>query len=329
MLELGIWDGGSTAMWCESFQPGKLVALDNQSRGDSEYFRRYVASKGLKDRVKTYWGTDQADSDSLKAIVAREFSGPLDLVIDDASHLYEPTRISFETLFPLLRPGGLYVIEDWAWAHQGYDVGPPGSELTQLVFELVEAAGSGRGMIADLGVLCRFVVVERSGAECSAPGDFKICQQIHRRPQLSTPASDLVQALRNQLAATSSELATMRSELKWNKRALLTVKEVNSLIPPGETFLLVDDEQLDACYFPGHTVIPFLERDGEYCGPPPDDATAVRELERLRRRGASFMIFAFPAFWWLDYYAEFHSYLCEEYPCVLENDRLVAFDLHQ
>ena len=38
---------------------------------------------------------------------------PLDLVIDDASHLYGPTMASFEVLFPRLRPGGLYVIEDW------------------------------------------------------------------------------------------------------------------------------------------------------------------------------------------------------------------------
>src|SRR5687768_17641642 len=68
MVELGIWDGGSTAMWFESLRPKKLVALDIQSRGDSEYFRSYVASKGLRDRIKTYWRTDQADSENLRAI---------------------------------------------------------------------------------------------------------------------------------------------------------------------------------------------------------------------------------------------------------------------
>jgi predicted methyltransferase len=35
----------------------------------------------------------------------------LDLVVDDTSHL-GPTRASFNTLFPRLRPGGVYVIED-------------------------------------------------------------------------------------------------------------------------------------------------------------------------------------------------------------------------
>ncbi len=41
----------------------------------------------------------------------------INLVIDDASHLYQETKVSFETLFPLLRPGRLYVIEDWNSDH--------------------------------------------------------------------------------------------------------------------------------------------------------------------------------------------------------------------
>ena len=64
--------------------------------------------------VHAYYGVDQGDAATLRRIVADEFGGePLDLVIDDASHLLDPTRSSFNVLFPLLRPGGVYVIEDW------------------------------------------------------------------------------------------------------------------------------------------------------------------------------------------------------------------------
>jgi hypothetical protein len=43
----------------------------------------------------------------------------MNLVVDDASHTYEDTKASFETLFPLLQPGGIYAIEDWSWACSG------------------------------------------------------------------------------------------------------------------------------------------------------------------------------------------------------------------
>jgi hypothetical protein len=43
--------------------------------------------------------------------------------------------------------------------------------------------------------------------------------------------------------------------------------------------------------------------------------------------GAGFIVFAWPAFWWLDHYAGLHRHLRAHFRCVLENDRLVVFDL--
>ena len=42
-------------------------------------------------------------------------------MIDDASHLLAESRSSFESLFPRLRPGGLYIIEDWNAGHRFAD----------------------------------------------------------------------------------------------------------------------------------------------------------------------------------------------------------------
>ena len=39
------------------------------------------------------------------------------------------------------------------------------------------------------------------------------------------------------------------------------------------------------------------------------------------------MIFTQQALWWLDYYAELRAYLRSRFRCVLENKRLVVFDL--
>ena len=66
---------------------------------------------------------------------------------------------------------------------------------------------------------------------------------------------------------------------------------------------------------------------GQYWGAPPDDATAIKELERLQRSGASFMVFAWPAFWWFDHYPGLCEHLRSKFRCVLENERLVALDL--
>jgi len=143
VIELGVWEGGSAAFWFEAFAPEKYVAIDRLVRADSDHFSSYVKGRGAADRLKTYWGVDQADREALDEIVAREFDRPIDLVIDDASHVYEPTRASFETLFPYLRRGGLYIIEDWAWS---YCEEPPPSladaePVSRLVQEALAAVG--------------------------------------------------------------------------------------------------------------------------------------------------------------------------------------------
>ena len=98
------------------------------------------------------------------------------------------------------------------------------------------------------------------------------------------------------------------------------------LVPREKRFILIDDEQLRYS-LPRGPAIPFLEKAGEFWGPPPDDATAIRELERLRGEGATLVVFVWGSFWWLDYYAEFARYLRAEYPCVRDDELLVAFDL--
>jgi SAM-dependent methyltransferase len=183
VVELGMWEGGSVAFWFEIFKPEKHIAIDLQPRTDSLYFQEYVRDRGLHNRLKTYWHTNQADSLRLKEIVQHEFNEqPLDLVMDDASHYYELTKISFETLFPLIRPGGFYIIEDWAWWHwQGlenyYSEATP---LSKLIFELVEAAGTSKDIIKNIVIYQSIVIVERGDVIIQELDDFKLDNYIYR-----------------------------------------------------------------------------------------------------------------------------------------------------
>jgi hypothetical protein len=119
-------------------------------------------------------------------------------------------------------------------------------------------------------------------------------------------------------------------ELSWFHRLKLALGEISTLIPAGESFVLVDEDNWEIHVGDSRRAIPFLERDGRYWGPPPDDETAIRELERLRQTEApSFIVFGWPAFWWLEYYTEFQRYLRSRFKCLLENERVVLFELHR
>ncbi len=185
VLELGIWDGGSAAMWFEILHPERLAAVDLATRQDSSYFQRYVESRGLRGRLHTHWATDQADSEAIKAIVQDDLDGLVDLVIDDGSHLYTQTKASFECLFPFLAPGALYIIEDWAWAHwpefqtRRHPWAQHGRSLTDLIFELVEATGSSKTLISSLVVYEGFAVVERGSGQPDL-GHFRLSNHIVR-----------------------------------------------------------------------------------------------------------------------------------------------------
>ena len=115
-------------------------------------------------------------------------------------------------------------------------------------------------------------------------------------------------------------------ENSWFYRLQQAIQEVAQLTG-SDTFILVDDNTWTLDNNLGTQMLPFLEKDKEYLGPPPDDDTAINELERMRNSGASHLIFAWPAFWWLEHYADFHRHIRSKYHCSLENTRLVAFDL--
>ena len=121
-----------------------------------------------------------------------------------------------------------------------------------------------------------------------------------------------------------------KGETNWKAEYLLELaaQDIVEVVAPEQVVVVVGEE-LRVKVVNTHRTVPFLERDGQYWGQPPDEETAIRELQRLRQTGASFIVFGWPAFWWLDYYRGLHDYLRSHYRCVLENERLIVFDLRQ
>jgi hypothetical protein len=54
-----------------------------------------------------------------------------------------------------------------------------------------------------------------------------------------------------------------------------------------------------------------LEQDGIYGGNPSDGQEAIADLERLRRQGATHLVFTTNTFWWLGSYPELTGHLAE------------------
>ena len=111
ILELGIFQGGSIAFMDRLLKPRRIVGIDHSEKPVAAL----ESYKKDNKSVRTYYGTSQDDRKKVKEILATEFEAPIDLVVDDASHRYAETKRSFQIIFPYVRPGGLYIIEDWAW----------------------------------------------------------------------------------------------------------------------------------------------------------------------------------------------------------------------
>lgn len=102
MLEIGIQNGGSLETWLEYFSKAeKLVGCDiNPKCKNLEY---------ADPRIKVVVG--DANTTAIFQEV-RDISSSFDIIIDDGSHVSNDILVSFINYFPLLKPGGIYVVED-------------------------------------------------------------------------------------------------------------------------------------------------------------------------------------------------------------------------
>jgi demethylmacrocin O-methyltransferase len=105
VLEIGVGGynatdkgGESLRMWKHYFRRGLVYGLD------------IFAKPGIAESRLHVMQGDQGDEQFLDSL-AREF-GPFDIVIDDGSHVSNHVISSFTALFPHVRPGGMYVVED-------------------------------------------------------------------------------------------------------------------------------------------------------------------------------------------------------------------------
>ncbi len=140
-IEIGCGKGGSLQLWKEYFGPMvTIVGIDIEQR-----CRRFEG-----DQVHVRIG-DQSDPGFLASVIA-EFGTPA-IVLDDGSHVMSDIRASFDHLYPVVSPDGVYMVEDLHtayWDEYGGGAKRDGSfiELCKDLIDQVNATHS-RGAVPE------------------------------------------------------------------------------------------------------------------------------------------------------------------------------------
>lgn len=184
LLEVGVFEGGGAVLWPRLLDLHRYVGLDRRDL-DALRFPSEVTNHPRWTAVRFVGEASQADPAAIGTALSM-LDGALDVVIDDASHQYALSTRTFELCFPHLAPGGVYILEDWNWAHgEGpwHTNGHPwygAPSLSNLVLRIVLLAAERRDIVSRVDVRPNFVVVWRGHAPIS--GAWTLDGSIVRRP---------------------------------------------------------------------------------------------------------------------------------------------------
>jgi hypothetical protein len=177
MLEIGVSNGGSLNMW-RKYLGGEAIIYGIDINPE--------CAKRVSQPNQVRIGS-QADPDFLRAVV--EEMGELDIVLDDGSHVAEHQKTSFDVLFPLLKDGGLYIIEDTHTAYWrrefngGYRRSGTAIEQTKIMIDDMHAWYHGRPQstpardwIRAIHVYDSIIVIEKK--KTRKPGHIRIGTEL-------------------------------------------------------------------------------------------------------------------------------------------------------
>jgi hypothetical protein len=116
-LEIGFANGASARMWEEYFPNARLYYIDIQQQCID------ICNRLLLKRSSCHLVDQGKKEDLLNFITTIE--GEFDIIIDDGGHTMQQQITSFKALFPFIKKGGFYIIEDlhtsyWGPEHGNY-----------------------------------------------------------------------------------------------------------------------------------------------------------------------------------------------------------------
>jgi hypothetical protein len=141
LAEIGVYDGTSLKIFADYFSQGRVLGVDLVKQEID-----FSAHPNVEYKI-----CDQTDATGLEALVTQFAPSGLDIVIDDASHVGFNSLKTFEALFPRVKVGGLYIVEDWGTGY--WDDWPDGSHFQLQRFEPFDGTVPKRMISHDFGMV--------------------------------------------------------------------------------------------------------------------------------------------------------------------------------
>ncbi len=98
MMEVGVADGSCLLAWREVFPNATIVGMDI-----------HHSDRAHGERIEFHLGDQRSWVDCERAAAGRQF----DVIVEDAVHRLDHTLLTLFWLWPHVRPGGIYVVEEW------------------------------------------------------------------------------------------------------------------------------------------------------------------------------------------------------------------------
>lgn len=116
VMEVGIASGAGLLAYREIFPNAQIVGFDKEPCHRPEVGSEDAAVYPLcprPSRLEIHQGDLRVPADLLRAVNGRLF----DLIVEDATHILEDNLVCYETLWPCVAPGGIYLVEEFANVH--------------------------------------------------------------------------------------------------------------------------------------------------------------------------------------------------------------------
>jgi demethylmacrocin O-methyltransferase len=149
MLELGVAEGGSLRAWNRYLPRATVIGTDEIAACN-----RYAGPQAIIEII------DHRERSQLESLSKY---APFDIIIDDGSHQPDAVRLAYDVLWPMLKVGGSYIVEDLQVQHiPNYHPGkhPVMAEILERADQENQDSGLGDRITILAGELAAFVKVK-------------------------------------------------------------------------------------------------------------------------------------------------------------------------